>query len=369
VAEGLSTKEVVVSTPPADEAKVAAFAQRMTDTINDAFLALMVSIGHQTGLFDTMAASKPATSDEIARAAGGLEERYVREWLAAVVTGRIVEFDPATRTYRLPPEHAASLTRAAGNANLATLMPFVSCVGAVEPEIVECFRRGGGVPYSAFGRFHGLMRDLSAQLLDDTLVDGMLPLVPGLVERLQNGIDVLDVGCGSGHAINLLAKTFPRSRFTGYDFSEEALAAGRAEAKSWGLANAAFVAKDVAAMDDRERFDLVTAFDAIHDQAWPRKVLAGIARALRPGGTFLMMDGRASSSLHENVDHPFGPFLYGVSTMHCMTVSLALGGEGLGTMWGEQKACELLAEAGFAKVDVHTLPGDVMNNFYVARRD
>jgi 2-polyprenyl-3-methyl-5-hydroxy-6-metoxy-1,4-benzoquinol methylase len=352
---------------PLDETKVAAFAQRMTDTLNDAFLAFMVSIGHQTNLFDTMARLPPATSEEIARAAR-LQERYVREWLGAVVTGRIVEYDPARKTYVLPPEHAASLTRAAGTNNFATFMLFASCIGAVEPEVVQCFREGGGVPYAAYGRFHEVMRAFSSQILDATLIEKTLPLKPGLAERLQRGIDVLDVGCGSGHAINLMARAFPNSRFTGYDFSDEALSVARAEASEWGLTNAKFVAQDVAAIADRERFDFITAFDAIHDQAKPRKVLAGIATALRPDGTFLMVDDRASSYLHENLDHPIGPFLYAVSTMHCMTVSLALDGEGLGTVWGEQKARELLAEAGFFDLVVHTQPGDIYNNYYVARR-
>jgi SAM-dependent methyltransferase len=350
-----------------DETKVSAFGQRMTDTLNDAFLAFMVSIGHQTGLFDTMAHLPAATSDAIARAAQ-LQERYVREWLGAMVTGRVVEYDPTHQTYVLPPEHAACLTRAAGSNNLATSMLWVSCIGTVEPEVVECFRRGGGVPYAAYARFHEIMRHWSGQILDDTLIEKTLPLVPGLIERLQRGIDVLDVGCGSGHAINLMGRAFPRSRFTGYDFSAEGLAAARAEAAAWELANANFVAQDVAAMADRECFDFITAFDAIHDQAQPRKVLGGIAAALRPGSVFLMVDDRASSYLHENLDHPLGPFLYGVSTMHCMTVSLAQGGEGLGTVWGEQKARELLAEARFVRVTVQTLPGDIANNYYVAHR-
>jgi len=356
-----------MTTPTLDETKVAAFAQRMTDTLNDAFLAFMISIGHQTSLFDTMAHLPPATSEDIARAAG-LQERYVREWLGAMVTGRIVAYDPAQKTYVLPAEHAASLTRAAGTNNLATFMLFASCIGAVEPQVVQCFRNGGGVPYAAYGRFHEIMRAFSSQILDATLIEKTLPLMPGLIDRLQRGIDVLDVGCGSGHAINLMGRAFPKSRFTGYDFSEEPLGVARAEASEWGLTNAKFFAQDVAAMADRERFDFITAFDAIHDQAKPRKVLAGIAAALRPDGTFLMVDDRASSYLHENLDHPLGPYLYAVSTMHCMTVSLALDGEGLGTVWGEQKACELLAEARLAEIIVHTQPGDVFNNYYVSRR-
>jgi SAM-dependent methyltransferase len=349
-----------------DGARVEGFAQRMMDMLNDAFLAMMVSIGHQTNLFDTMAALPPATSEAIARAAG-LHERYVREWLGAMVTGRIVAYDPGGKTYRLPAEHAASLTRAAGANNQATSMLWVSCIGQVEPEVVECFRSGGGVPYTAYSRFHEIMRLWSAQILDATLLERTLPLVPGLVERLRHGIDVLDVGCGAGHAINLMARAFPASRFTGCDFSEEGIGAARAEAAAWGLRNADFAVQDVAAMADRECFDFATAFDAIHDQARPRRVLAGIAAALRPGGIFLMVDDRASSHLHENLDHPLGPFLYGVSTMHCMTVSLAQGGEGLGTVWGEQKARELLAEAGFVDVVVHQQPGDIANSYYVAR--
>jgi SAM-dependent methyltransferase len=353
--------------PALDETKATAFAQRLTGTLNEAFLAMMLSIGHQTELFDRMAGLAPATSEEIARAAG-LKERYVREWLGAMVTGGIVEYDPGRRTYRLPPEHAASLTRAAGPKNLGTSMLWVSCIGEVEPRVVECFRNGGGVPYSAYTRFHDIMQRWSAQILDATLIDHTLPLVPGLIDRLRQGIDALDVGCGSGHAINLMARAFPRSRFAGYDFSEEGVAAAQKEAAAWGLTNATFAVLDVAAMADRERFDFITAFDAIHDQAQPREVLAGIARALRPGGTFLMVDDRASSHLHENLDHPLGPFLYSVSTMHCMTVSLAQDGEGLGTVWGEQKARDLLAEAGFGDVAVHELPGDIANNYYVARR-
>lgn len=350
---------------PLDEAKANAFVQRMTETINDAFLALMISIGHQTRLFDTMARLPPSTSAEIARAAG-LQERYVREWLGAVVTGRVVEYDPTTKTYTLPPEHAASLTRGAGSANFATVMLFVGCCGAVEPQIIECFRRGGGVPYAAFPNFHQFMRELSTPLLDDTFLQQSLPLVPGLLERLERGIDVLDVGCGAGHAINLMARAFPRSRFTGYDFCEEAVVPGREESAAWKLTNTTFVTADVTSMTYQRRFDFITAISAIHDQAQPRKVLAGIARALRPDGAFLMVDDRGSSHLHENLDLEFGPFLYGVSTMHCMSVSLALGGEGLGTMWGEHKARELLAEAGFVRVAVHTHAGDPFNNFYVA---
>ena len=350
-----------------DQGRVEEFAGKMLGILNDAFLALMSSIGHQTGLFDTMGALPPSTSEKIAGAAG-LNERYVREWLGAMVVAGIVEYDPAAQTYVLPKEHAVSLTRAAGTGNLANMMQWVACIGDVEQKIVECFRRGGGVPYSAYERFHRIMAQQSGQTFDATLVDRTLPLVPGLVERLRAGIDALDAGCGSGHAVSLMAKAFPKSRFTGYDFSEEGIAAGRAEADAWGLSNARFEVKDVAEIEAPGSFDFITAFDSIHDQARPAEVLRGISDALRPDGTFLMVDIAASSNLAENLDHPLGPFFYSISTMHCMTVSLALDGEGLGAVWGGQKARQMLSEAGFTQTAVHQVPGDLINNYYIATK-
>ena len=350
-----------------DEEVAGAFAARVMGMASDAAVVLQISIGHQTGLFETMAGLPPTTSAEIA-AKAGLTERYVRECLAALVAGRVVTYDPDARTYALPPEHAHSLTTAGGPENLARLTQFITLLAAVEEPVVEAFRTGGGVPYSAYPRFQRLMAEDSAAVLDASLLSDVLPLVDGLPARLAAGVDVLDVGCGQGHAVNLLARAFPASRVTGYDLSPEGIAAGRAEAAAWGLANARFEVRDVASLGEEGAYDLVTAFDAIHDQAFPRQVLAGIARALRPDGVFLMVDINASSRLEENLDVPWAPFLYTASTMHCMTVSLAQGGEGLGTMWGRQLACSLLAEAGFASVRVAEIDGDPFNAYYVARR-
>ena len=350
-----------------NQAKAAAFAEKMLGVLNGAALAIMTSIGHRTGLFDTLASLPPSTSKQIADAAG-LNERYVREWLGAMVTGRVIDYDPVSGTYHLPPEHAASLTRAAASENLAMFAQYIALMGNVEDRIVECFRNGGGVPYSAYPRFQQLMAEESNQTVAAALSDSILPLVPGLVEALNAGLEVLDVGCGRGHAVNVMAKAFPNSRFTGYDFSEEGIAAGQAEAQQMGLSNVHFAVKNVAALDEPGRYGLITAFDAIHDQAQPTKVLHGIANALRPDGTFLMQDIRASSHVEKNMEHPLAPFLYTASTMHCMTVSLALNGEGLGTMWGEEKAKQMLVEAGFRKVEVRQLPHDMQNSYYIATK-
>src|SRR5260221_7010890 len=237
----------------------------MVGLMNASMLGRMTSVGHRTGLFDTMATLAPSTSSQVADAAG-LDERYVREWLNAMTVGRFVDYDPTDRSYVLPPEHAASLTRASGPGNMANMAQFTALMGGVEDEIVECFRAGGGVPYSRFPKFQELMAEMSGQVHDAALIGGELALVDGLIDRLRAGIDVCDVGCGQGHAINLMAKEFPKSRFTGLDFSEEGVAAATAEAKALGLTNATFEVKDAATIDGSLQYDLITVFDAIHDQ-------------------------------------------------------------------------------------------------------
>ena len=350
-----------------DKGKAEAFAGQTLEVLTGGILSLMLSIGHRTGLFETMAKMPPSTSQEIAERSG-LNERYVREWLGSMVTGKIIAYDKERKTYWLPPEHAASLTKSAGPGNLAILAQYTAIFGTVEDRVVRSFRKGGGVPYSAYPVFHRIQAEASAEIHDMSLINVSLPLVTGIVERLRSGIDVLDVACGSGHAINLMAKAFPKSRFTGYDFSRIAIAAAKKEARKLGLSNATFSLRDVARIDEPEGYDFVTAFDAIHDQAKPTKVLVAISKSLRPGGAFLMVDIAASSNLEENMQHPLAPILYGVSTMHCMTVSLALKGEGLGTVWGEQKATSMLNEAGFSEVSVKRVPGDILNNYYIARK-
>ncbi len=350
-----------------DQAAAEEFAGRMVGLLNDAMLSLMVSVGHRTGLFDTLATLPPATTEEIANASG-LNERYVREWCNALTVGGFLTHDPTTATYTLPPEHAASVTRAAGPGNLANFAQFTSLMGGVEDEIVECFREGGGVPYPRYPKFQALMGEMSGQIHDAALIDGELALIPGIHDRLEAGIDVCDVGCGQGHAINLMANAFPKSRFTGLDFSEEGIETARKEAADLGLTNATFEVQDAATIAATEQFDLIVVFDAIHDQAKPDVVLANIAHALRPDGVFLCVDVAGSSHVHENLEHPMAPMLYSVSTFHCMTVSLALDGAGLGTMWGEQKAEEMFRAAGFTEITTEHVSEDILNAYYICKK-
>jgi 2-polyprenyl-3-methyl-5-hydroxy-6-metoxy-1,4-benzoquinol methylase len=353
--------------PEIDSAKSDAFADRMIDMLNYGALALMTSIGHRSGLFDTMKNMKPATSDEIAEAAG-LNERYVREWLGAMVTGGVIECDPKGLRYVLPREHSNWLTRDASPNNIAVFAQYVSELGSVENHILSCFRNGGGVPYSEYRRFHEIMAEDSGQTVVAALMDSILPLVPGLIDQLKKGIDVLDVGCGSGRALNLMAKNFPNSRFVGYDLSPEALNTSRMEAEKEVLKNVCYDEKDLTDFDVPGRFDLITAFDAIHDQARPDQVLAGIFKSLKTGGVFLMQDIAASSQVYKNIGHPVGPLLYTISCMHCMSVSLEQNGAGLGAMWGKEKAKEMLSEAGFSDIRIKQLPHDFQNYFYIMKK-
>ena len=351
--------------PAALPSPAPAFAERAVQILNDGCLAMMISIGHQTRLFDLMATLPPATSEEIARQ-GKLSERYVREWLGGMVVGGVVRYDAAQRTYFLPPEHAAMLTRSAGADNLAAIMQFVALMGQVEQDVVEAFHHGKGVPYSAFPRFQQIQAEESRNTYDAILIDKVIPLDAALLERLRGGIDVADIGTGSGYTANLMARAFPSSRFNGFDLSTDGPAMGRARAEELGLTNITFETRDIATLEGQ--YDLVTAFDVIHDLAHPRLVLRRVAEALRPGGVFLMVDIAASSKLEENLTHPLAPALFTFSTMHCMSVSLAQGGEGLGTVWGNEKALELLAEAGFSEVQVHSLEGDILHSFFFARK-
>ncbi len=353
-----------------DPAKAEAFAERFLTALNHGALCLMVSIGHRTGLFDVLSQLPPSTSEEIAIQTR-LNERYVREWLGAMVTGGVIEVDPATTCFTLPKEHAAFLTRAAAANNMAILSQSVALLGSVEDDIVECFKRGGGVPYDKFPRFHEVMAEDSGQSVLSSLETSILPLVPGLIDQLARGIRVLDVGCGRGLIMLRLAELYPQSWFLGLDLSSEAIGFAKATAMEKGLRNIEFVAVDVSDFDttaEPEAFDFVTTFDAVHDQAKPLNVLKGIYRTLKNDGIYVMQDIKGSSHLHNNIAHPIGTFLYTISCMHCMTVSLAQGGEGLGAMWGEEKTREYLQQAGFRSIETHQLPHDIANNWYIIRK-
>ena len=358
------TPRAATQIPTFDEAKSDAFAERFVEGLSEASLMMMFSIGHRTGLFDALDGRDWSTSEEIA-AAAELDERYVREWLGAMVTGRVIDYRSGDQTYRLPDEHARWLTRRVTPENLAVTAQWISVLGCVETPIVERFKTGGGIGYECFHRFHETMAEESSQTVAAALHDHILPLSTGLADRLESGIRVLDVGCGSGRAACRMAEAFPASQFTGYDICQDAVDAANALAAEKGLTNVRFEVRDITHLDEPDAYDLVTAFDIVHDQKDPEAVLANIHAVLKSDGTFLMQDIAGSSYLEKNLDHPIGPFGYTISTMHCMTVSLSQGGAGLGTMWGEELAERMLADAGFTGISKYKLEHDFINVYFV----
>ncbi|MDF2368921.1 class I SAM-dependent methyltransferase [Sneathiella sp.] len=342
------------------------FSMKMGEVVNSGAVAVMLSVGHKTGLFDVMGGAGPMTSAQIAGRAG-LNERYVREWLAAMVMGGVVHYQPDAKFYDLPAEHAASLTRGAALGNFAVHAQFIPMVGAMQEKLVESFKTGAGLKYDDFPCFHEIMSEDSDQTVVANIFEGILPLEPRLTERLEAGIDVLDAGCGRGHALTTLAKHFPASRFTGYDLCTETIAHAREYAAAAGVTNINFQVRDLSDFDERARYDLVTSFDAVHDQKHPADFLKRIKRALRPDGIHLMQDIGGSAHLEKNHDFPFAAFLYTASCAHCMAISLGQGGDGLGTMWGWETAEGFLKDAGYKTVERHSFEGDPMNVWFISK--
>jgi 2-polyprenyl-3-methyl-5-hydroxy-6-metoxy-1,4-benzoquinol methylase len=356
----MTTTEVTI-----DPEQVEEFAGRLLSLYTGSMLTYMIDIGHRTGLF-AAAARGFATSDELAGRAG-LTERYVREWLGAMVTGGIVDYQPSDATYSLRPERAACLTE--GPTNLAPMAQFSTHLGKHVSQVARAFREGGGVPYAEYRpEFTDVMDAIGREVYDALLIDAYLPLVPGLAEQLEAGARVADVACGTGHALVLLGRAFPASTFVGYDLDEGAVARARAEAGGAGLTNVTFEICDAARLEVGQAFDLVFVFDAIHDQVDPSGVLERIHAGLTPGGCFVMKEPHAADNLEDNIPNPMAPILYSASTLHCMTVSLAHGGAGIGTVFGEQLARQMLTDAGFVDIQVHAAPGDPGDAVYVSRK-
>ncbi len=354
------------------------FSEKMIRILNDGALNLALAIGYRTGLLDAMDCLEvPQTADRLAQKTG-LNLRYIKEWLAVMVSGEIVELSrtpEGENLYYLPQHCGDFITRRAGNANLGVYtqeMPLLT-VSALE-SVIRGFETGAGVSYDNYPKFQEFMSQLADAKHAQVLVDRFLPAVDDgrLVGRLQAGIRVCDLGCAQGVALMLMAKAFPRSRFVGIDISDDAIAEAQRETQRQELDNLDFMVADAALLSDnpalKESFDYVTAFDAIHDQTRPREVLRGIYHILAADGLFSMVDIAAESNLADNLDHPMGPFLYTVSLMHCLPVGLVDGGAGLGMMWGREKAVDLLKEAGFQKVQVLKMPDDPFNFHFFCQK-
>lgn len=337
-----------------------AFGAHLRDLLTGHALTTLIAMGHRTGLFEAMARAQ-ASSAELAERSG-LDERYVREWLGAMVTGGILEH--ADGRYALPDEHAALLT-GAGSSNVGPSASMLRLLTTVSPQVERCLSDGDGVPYAEYAAA-GRMGEQWRPIYDEHLIDGFLGAVSGLDARLRAGARVLDLGCGTGHAVNLMAREYPRCDVVGLDLAREAIAAAEGERVGMRLGNARFLVADAAEAIPSEAFDVITAFDAIHDQQRPETVLANIRAALAPGGVFVMVDADFTGDLEADRDDPYAPLGYAISLLFCVPTSRAAGGPGLGAMWGRATALAMLADAGFDDVTVLGSPRP-QNCIYVCR--
>ncbi len=351
--------------PQLDWNKVKAFAfQAMTD-IGTAMQGALTYIGDQLGIFKALADAGWVTSVELAERTG-LSERYLREWLGAMAAAHYVEYDSATRKFMMPPEHAMILADENSPFFFGGLIEGIANI-TMAPKVAEAFKTGKGVPQSEYPpeTFEGIER-ITAPMYQHHLVRRWLPAMPQVIDTLSDGGSALDVGCGSGRAAITLAKEFPRALVFGYDSHPESIERARTNARAAGLRDRiAFEAVDCTKLP-AERWDFITTFDVVHDSVDPVALLKSIRQALKPDGTYLMLEMNVSGNLEDNLN-PMGRMMYSMSTLYCMTVSLAEGGAGIGAVMGEPKARELCAQAGFTRF--RRLPiEDLFSALYEVRR-
>lgn len=334
---------------------------RVVSDVGGAFAAGLAYIGDRLGLFQALATSGPVTSVSLADRLQ-LNERYLLEWLKGMVAAEYVEHDPLTDTYFMTPDQQDVLANEdsavfAAGAFQITIPSFL-----MTERIVDAFRSGGGVPFADFGPEVPLAIDrLHRAAFERRLVSTWLAAVPGLVARLERGIAVLDVGCGAGRSTAAVGRAFPRSQIVGVD--PDATSLEHARRLAHGVPNATFHAATVAELDVDRRYDLVLAIDCIHDMVDPVAVLRAIRVRLAAGGTLFWSEPTGSHSPMEN-RNPLGKMRANLSPFHCLTVSLAHGGAGLGTLIGAAGVRRLAREAGFTRVERVDVD-DVFQQFFV----
>jgi 2-polyprenyl-3-methyl-5-hydroxy-6-metoxy-1,4-benzoquinol methylase len=306
----------------------------------------MVLIGERLGLFKALAEGGPATSDELAKRTG-TSERYVREWLAAQAAAGYIEYSKATRRFSMTPEQAMALADENSPVYIAAAFDVIKSGYIDEPKVTNAFKTGQGVGWHEHHEclFRGVERFFRSGY-QAHLVQEWIPALDGVAAKLKRGARVADVGCGHGASTLLMAKAFPGSTFVGFDYHKESIERARKAAAEAGIANATFEvakAKDFPGRD----YDLVACFDALHDMGDPKGAAAHIRKALKPDGTFMLVEPFAHDDLADNLN-PVGRVYYSGSTMICTPASLAQEvGLGLGAQAGETRLREVVTSAGF----------------------
>jgi len=350
-----------------DRKKTAALTRQVGVDFGAALTVALAYIGDRIGLFKAMADGAPMTPAALA-AHGAINERYVREWAATMAAAGYLDYDPASGTFRLNQEQATVLAREDNTFFMGGAFQYAVACYRQLPKLMEAFERGGGVPFTDFGGdiVEAIERMFHAGY-ETWVAREWIPAVPDIHQRLIAGGEAAEVGCGAGQCVIPVAMAYPNSRFFGYDVDAASIERARDKAARAGVAGRVSFERIAAEeLPFAGRFDLVMAFNCIHDMARPRAALAGIRRIVKAEGAFLWSEAQASDRLEENLN-PQGRSLYAASTMHCMTVSLAQGGEGLGSVIGESQARGLAEEAGFSKFEKLAVKNPI-HQIFVLRR-
>lgn len=330
-----------------DDNKLHALLGLMVNELGAAQNAALVVLGDELGLYAALADRGPATSAELAQATG-THERYVREWLSAQAASGFVTWDADAERFHLSPEQRAVLADDDSVVNMVGGFQALRATWADQPRLLEAFRSGDGVSWTERCNclFCGTDRFFRPGYRAN-LLPVWLPALDGVVEKLERGARVADVGCGHGSSTLIMAEAFPNSEFVGFDFHDGSIQEARAHAR--GLANVRF---ETARAQDfpGEGFDLVTLFDALHDMGDPVGAIRHIAGALAPGGKVMLVEPQAGDALADNL-HPVGRIFYACSTNFCVPASLGQEvGAALGAQAGEKKLAAVLREGGLANV-------------------
>jgi SAM-dependent methyltransferase len=335
-----------MATQQIDQAKLEAFVERVVLDVGTGMRGGLAYIGDRLGIFKAMAESGPVTAEELAERTG-LNERYLREWLGAMTTAEYLEHDDGDDTYLLPPEHALPLADEEFPFFAGGFIQMVVPTVTVAPKVAEAFRNGGGVTQDEYlpDMYEAIERG-TAPSYKHQLVQTWIPAMPDVQRALEDGGSACDVGCGGGQAAITIAKAFPRARVVGYDIHADSIERARRKAREAGVEDRLTFEVGGEESLPQGRFDLVTTFDVVHDSVDPVGLMRAIRASLADGGTYLMLEMNASGDVDEN-DNPLGRLLYSVSTLYCMTTSLAHGGAGIGACMGGHKAHELAEESGY----------------------
>jgi SAM-dependent methyltransferase len=340
-------EQATVGQAAIDQDRLNDFMGKFVGDFGAALHAPTVIIGEKLGLYRALSEAGPLTADELAERTG-TKERYVREWLAAQAASGYVNYDPHTATYFLSPEQAFALADETSPAYLPGAFLIAQSLFKDEAEITEAFRTGAGVGWHEHHHelFDGTEKFFRANYLAN-LMSSWLPALDGVVEKLDAGAHVADVGCGHGASTILMAKAYPRSTFVGYDYHNRSIDAARLAAGREGVAERVNFEVASAKEYPGKGYDLVAFFDSLHDMGDPLGAAQHVRRSLEPAGTWMIVEPYANEKLEENLN-PVGRIFYSASTMICTPSALAQdGGLALGAQVSESRWREIIFGAGF----------------------